>query len=64
VGDNLKKNKKPLKLILIGIIPKIEEKETKLAIQSLINPGGDYVISVNDKAYLLVREMGDYSNLS
>eukprot|EP00347_Sterkiella_histriomuscorum_P016353 403353514 len=61
----IRKSKKTLKMILFGIIPKNSEgNEVQIQIQSLINPGQEYVISVTDKAYLMVREINDYSPLS
>lgn len=50
-------------MLLFGIIPQPKEDGKKLSLQSIINPGSEYVISVTDRAYLMVREIGEFDNL-
>jgi hypothetical protein len=57
------KQKKLLRMILFGVILK-PRKETRLFIESLVNPGPDYVISSEDRAYLLVLEKGEFVNIT
>jgi len=43
--------KKPLKSILFGIVP---PQEKTIYISSIVNPGSEYTIRPEDKAYLMV----------
>lgn len=49
-------------MILFGVILK-DRKETSLFVESLVNPGPDYVIDPDDRAYLMVLEKGEYLSL-
>jgi len=60
----LSKKKTPLlKIVLFGIIIK-DRKETTLFVDSLVNPGPDYVIGPDDRAYLMVLEKGEFQSLA
>ena len=53
------KNAKNMKLILIGIVLEYKEK-SQMYTPTILNPGDNYVIKDQDKAYILFQDKGDY----